>query len=210
MNYFNLDFFFVLDILGTIAFAISGALAAIRKRMDLFGVLIIAFVTAIGGGTIRDLLIGDTPVTWIRSLTATYAIFFSAVFTILFRNKLDVIKTSLFLFDTIGIGLFTIVGIEKGLMFDLHPIICVALGTISACFGGVLRDTFCNEIPVIFRKEIYATACIAGGLIFFLLRETSLQQDFIYLLTAATIICIRLLAVIKSWSFPIIKIETNK
>ena len=210
MNYFNLDFFFVLDIIGTIAFAISGALAAIRKRMDLFGVLIIAFVTAIGGGTIRDLLIGDTPVTWIRSLTATYAIFFSAVFTIVFRNKLDVIKTSLFLFDTIGIGLFTIVGIEKGLMFDLHPIICVALGTISACFGGVLRDTFCNEIPVIFRKEIYATACIAGGLIFFLLRETSLQQDFIYLLTAATIICIRLLAVIKSWSFPIIKIETNK
>lgn len=210
MNYFNLDFFFVLDILGTIAFAISGALAAIRKRMDLFGVLIIAFVTAIGGGTIRDLLIGDTPVTWIRSLTATYAIFFSAVFTIVFRNKLDVIKTSLFLFDTIGIGLFTIVGIEKGMMFDLHPIICVALGTISACFGGILRDTFCNEIPVIFRKEIYATACIAGGLIFFLLRETSLQQDFIYLLTAATIICIRLLAVIKSWSFPIIKIETNK
>jgi len=210
MKHFDLDFFFVLDIIGTIAFAISGALAAIRKRMDLFGVLIIAFVTAIGGGTIRDLLIGDTPVTWIRSLTATYAIFFSAVFTILFRNKLDVIKTSLFLFDTIGIGLFTIVGIEKGLMFDLHPIICVALGTISACFGGVLRDTFCNEIPVIFRKEIYATACIAGGLIFFLLRETSLQQDFIYLLTAATIICIRLLAVIKSWSFPIIKIETNK
>lgn len=209
MNYFNLDFFFVLDIIGTIAFAISGALAAIRKRMDLFGVLIIAFVTAIGGGTIRDLLIGDTPVTWIRSLTATYAIFFSAVFTILFRNKLDVIKTSLFLFDTIGIGLFTIVGIEKGMMFDLHPIICVALGTISACFGGILRDTFCNEIPVIFRKEIYATACIAGGLIFFLLRETSLQQDFIYLLTAATIICIRLLAVIKSWSFPIIQIKTK-
>lgn len=209
MNYFNLDFFFVLDILGTIAFAISGALAAIRKRMDLFGVLIIAFVTAIGGGTIRDLLIGDTPVTWIRSLTATYAIFFSAVFTIVFRNKLDVIKTSLFLFDTIGIGLFTIVGIEKGMMFDLHPIICVALGTISACFGGILRDTFCNEIPVIFRKEIYATACIAGGLIFFLLRETSLQQDFIYLLTAATIICIRLLAVIKSWSFPIIQIKTK-
>lgn len=209
MNYFNLDFFFVLDILGTIAFAISGALAAIRKRMDLFGVLIIAFVTAIGGGTIRDLLIGDTPVTWIRSLTATYAIFFSAVFTIVFRNKLDVIKTSLFLFDTIGIGLFTIVGIEKGLMFDLHPIICIALGTISACFGGVIRDTFCNEIPVIFRKEIYATACISGGLIFFLLRETSLQQDFIYLLTAATIICIRLLAVIKSWSFPIIQIKTK-
>lgn len=209
MKHFDLDFFFVLDIIGTIAFAISGALAAIRKRMDLFGVLIIAFVTAIGGGTIRDLLIGDTPVTWIRSLTATYAIFFSAVFTIVFRNKLDVIKTSLFLFDTIGIGLFTIVGIEKGMMFDLHPIICVALGTISACFGGILRDTFCNEIPVIFRKEIYATACIAGGLIFFLLRETSLQQDFIYLLTAATIICIRLLAVIKSWSFPIIQIKTK-
>ncbi|WP_277631858.1 trimeric intracellular cation channel family protein [Avrilella dinanensis] len=206
----NIDVFLIVDILGTIAFAISGALAAIRKRMDFFGVLIIAFVTSVGGGTIRDLLIGDTPVTWIRSLTSSYVIFFSAMAAIIFRNKLKILRTSLFLFDTIGIGLFTIIGIEKGLMFHLHPFVCIALGTVSACFGGVLRDILCNEIPVLFRKEIYATACISGGIIFFILRHFSVNQDIIYLLTAGTVISIRLMAVIKSWSFPKVEMNTKK
>ncbi len=206
----NIDVFLIVDILGTIAFAISGALIAIRKRMDFFGVLIIAFVTSVGGGTIRDLLIGDTPVTWIRGLTSSYVIFTSAIFAMIFRNKLNIFRKSLFLFDTIGIGLFTIVGIEKGLTFGLDPFICIALGTVSACFGGVLRDILCNEIPVIFRKEIYATACIAGGIVFFMLEYFSLHQDIIYLLTATTIISIRLLAVVRSWSFPKIELNTKK
>lgn len=186
---------YTIDILGTIAFAISGVLVAMEKRMDLFGILIIAFVTAVGGGTLRDLLIGDTPVSWMKNITYTYVVIGSAVFAILFRNKINYLRTSLFLFDTIGIGLYTLVGVQKGLNAQLHPIICIALGTITACFGGVIRDILCNEIPVIFRKEIYATACILGGVIYFLLSELPIDNDLVFIISGASVISIRLLAV---------------
>lgn len=194
--------FSALDILGTVAFAISGSLAAINKRLDFFGVLIIALATAIGGGTLRDLLIGNTPVTWLTNVQTLYIIIASAFVAMIFRRKLRVFSTSLFLFDTIGLGIFTIVGIEKGLSVDLDPVICILLGTITACFGGVTRDILCNEIPVIFRKEIYATACLLGGMMFFVLKYFSVNNDFIYIATAGTIIVIRIFAVKYQWSYP--------
>ncbi len=187
--------FYTIDILGTIAFAISGVLIAMDKKMDLFGILIIAFVTAIGGGTLRDILIGQTPVSWMLDMTFTYVIIGSAVFALLFRNKINYLRTSLFLFDTIGIGLYTVVGIEKGINAELHPIICIALGTISACFGGVIRDILCNEIPVIFRKEIYATACILGGASYFAIKVLPIESDFVFIIAGLVVIIIRLLAV---------------
>lgn len=187
--------FYILDILGTVAFAISGVLVAMEKRMDLFGILIIAFVTAIGGGTIRDVIIGNTPVNWMKDMNYSYAIIGSAVFAIVVRRKINYLRTSLFLFDTIGIGLYTVVGVEKGISADLHPIICVALGTISACFGGVIRDILCNEIPVIFRKEIYATACILGGFSYFLIALLPIEGDFVFVFAGLFVITIRLLAV---------------
>ena len=184
-----------IDILGTIAFAISGVLVAFNKRMDLFGILIIAFVTAVGGGTLRDLLIGDTPVSWMKNITYTYVVLASAVFAIIFRSKINYLRTSLFLFDTIGIGLYTLVGIEKGIQANLHPIICIALGTMTASFGGVLRDILCNEIPVIFRKEIYATACIVGGIVYFLLIKLPIDSSMVFMISGITVISIRLLVV---------------
>ncbi len=187
--------FYTIDILGTIAFAISGVLVAFNKRMDLFGILIIAFVTAVGGGTLRDVLIGETPVSWMRDMTYTYVILASAIFAIIFRSKINYLRTSLFLFDTIGIGLYTLVGIEKGLNAGLNPIICIALGTMTASFGGVTRDILCNEIPVIFRKEIYATACILGGVIYFVLREFPIKEDFVFIIAGLVVIITRLLAV---------------
>ena len=194
--------FSTLDILGTIAFAISGALAGIEKRLDFFGVFIIALVTSIGGGTLRDLLIGTTPVSWMLNLQTFYIVIISTIVAIIFRKRLNIFRSSLFLFDTIGIGIFTIIGIERGLNAELSPIICILLGTITACFGGVTRDILCNEIPVIFRKEIYATACLMGGVMFFILEFLHLNNDFIYIATAGTIILIRLLAVKYHWSFP--------
>ncbi|MFT5216016.1 MAG: putative membrane protein YeiH [Glaciecola sp.] len=187
--------FYIIDILGTIAFAISGVLVAMNKKMDPFGILIIAFVTAVGGGTLRDILIGQTPVGWMKDMTFTYFILGSAVFAVILRNKINYLRTSLFLFDTIGIGLYTVIGIEKGLSAGLHPIICIALGTMTACFGGVIRDILCNEIPVIFRKEIYATACILGGLSYFLIRKLPLESDFVFMIAGAIVILVRLLAV---------------
>jgi uncharacterized membrane protein YeiH len=194
--------FYVIDILGTIAFAISGVLIAMNKRMDPFGILIIAFVTAVGGGTLRDILIGQTPVAWMTNMTFTYVILVTTFLTILFRSKINYLRTSLFLFDTIGIGLYTVVGIEKGLSAGLHPIICIALGTISACFGGVIRDILCNEIPVIFRKEVYATACILGGLTYFLIRKLPIENDFVFVIAGVVVIIIRLIAVKFKISLP--------
>jgi len=194
--------FYLIDILGTIAFAISGVLIAMNKRMDPFGVLIIAFVTAIGGGTLRDILIGATPVSWMNDMTYVYVILATTLFTILFKSKIDYLRKSLFLFDTIGIGLYTIVGIEKGINAGLHPIICILLGTISACFGGVIRDVLCNEIPVIFRKEVYATACILGGIAYFLLKLLPLESNLIFILAGLVVILVRLVAVKFKISLP--------
>lgn len=195
-------FFQIIDILGVIAFAISGVSVAMKKRMDVFGLLIIAFVTSVGGGTVRDVLIGQTPVAWMTNMTYVYVILAATVFTIIFQNKINYLRMSLFLFDTIGIGLYTVVGVEKGLSAGLHPIICIALGTMTACFGGILRDILCNEIPVIFRKEIYATACIAGGVVYFVLRKLPIDSEFIFIIAGVVVITIRLVAVRFEISLP--------
>ncbi|MDI5898477.1 trimeric intracellular cation channel family protein [Flavobacterium sp. LB2P84] len=191
--------FHLLDIIGTMAFAMSGALTAMNKKMDPFGVFIIAFVTAVGGGTLRDIMIGRTPVGWMLDLKYVYVIIIGFVLAIIFRKKFDRLRTSLFLFDTIGLGVFTLIGLEKGINIGLHPVICVALGTMTACFGGVIRDILCTEIPVIFRREIYATICILGGIVFFILREFNLESDVLYLATSLVIISVRLMAVKFKW-----------
>jgi uncharacterized membrane protein YeiH len=196
--------FHLLDIIGTIAFAMSGALTAISKKLDPFGVFIIAFVTAVGGGTLRDVMIGRTPVGWMQDLEYVYVIAFAFVLSILFRQKFDKLRTSLFLFDTIGLGVFTLIGLEKGIVIGLHPVICIALGTMTACFGGVIRDILCNEIPVIFRKEIYATICILGGVVFFMLKKLQLNEDLLYLMTSMVIISVRLMAVKYKWYLPVL------
>ena len=187
--------FYIIDILGTIAFSISGVLVALNKRMDAFGILIIAFVTAVGGGTLRDVLIGDTPVSWMTNMTFVYVVLASTIFAVVFKSKIDYLRKSLFLFDTIGIGLYTVVGVEKGISAGLHPIICIALGTMSACFGGVIRDILCNEIPVIFRKEVYATACILGGIVYFLIKRLPIEGNLVFIIAGLVVIITRILAV---------------
>lgn len=194
--------FHLLDIIGTIAFAMSGALTAMHKKMDPFGVFIIAFVTAVGGGTLRDMLIGRTPVGWMKDVQYVYVIILGFLLAILFRKRLDKLRTSLFLFDTIGLGVFTLIGLEKGISVGLHPVICIALGTMTACFGGVIRDILCTEIPTIFRREIYATICIFGGIIFFVLKSFDLNEDALYLTTSIVIITVRLMAVKFKWYLP--------
>ena len=194
--------FHLLDIIGTMAFAMSGALTAMHKKLDAFGIFIIAFVTAVGGGTLRDIMIGRTPVGWMLDLKYVYVIIVGFILAIVFRKKFDRLRTSLFLFDTIGLGVFTLIGLEKGINIGLHPVICIALGTMTACFGGVIRDILCTEIPVIFRKEIYATVCIFGGIVFFFLKEMNLENDILYLITSVVIISGRLMAVKYKWYLP--------
>nr|WP_233098805.1 trimeric intracellular cation channel family protein [Aureibaculum flavum] len=195
--------FYSLDILGTIAFAISGTLTAIHKKFDPVGVFIIAFATAIGGGTLRDVLIGRTPVGWMLDLNYVYAIIGATIFAIIMRKKIEYLSTSLFLFDTIGLGIFTIIGTEIGLQQNLHPIVCVILGVVTATFGGVIRDTLCNEIPVIFHKKIiYASACVVGGITFLVLTRFNVPVNINYIITSLIVIVIRLITAKFKLSLP--------
>lgn len=194
-----MSIFYIIEILGTLAFSISGALTAMSKRLDPFGVFIITFVTAVGGGTLRDIMIGQTPVWWMTRIDIVLVVCVGFALSVIYRKKLDRLRLSLFLFDTIGLGVFTLFGLQKGIEFGLHPIICIALGTMTATFGGVIRDILCNEIPVIFRKQIYATVCILGGILFFILRKLNLHDDAVYLLTSVFIISLRLIAVERRW-----------
>ena len=170
--------------------------------MDPFGILIIATVTSVGGGTLRDILVGRAPVSWMLDMTFIYVILISSVFAVVFRAKLKYFRKSLFLFDTIGIALYTATGVQIGLAADLHPLVCIALGMMSACFGGVLRDILCNEIPIIFRKEIYATACMVGGAIFLLLKHFKIENTMAVIIAGLVIIGIRIFAVVYKLQLP--------
>ncbi|WP_214228701.1 trimeric intracellular cation channel family protein [Pedobacter sp. B4-66] len=191
-----------IEILGTISFAISGSFAAMQRRLDPFGVLIIAFVTSIGGGTVRDLLLGDTPVAWMRDVNYCLLILLTSIATIFFKTHIKKFKVTLFLFDSLGLGLFTMLGIQKGIVFGLSPGICIALGTITGCFGGIIRDTLLNTIPIIFRKEIYATACIMGGILYFTLLYFNLKEDLAKVAVIAFIFTLRIVVVKYKLTLP--------
>lgn len=200
-----MDLFYIVDLAGVFVFAISGALAAREKKLDLFGVFIIAFVTGLGGGTLRDVMMGRTPVFWMQAPIYVGMIFGGTFFAIIFRKKIHYLRKSLLLFDTIGIAFFSIIGTEIALSFsyNLHPIIVISIAAMSACFGGVIRDILCNEIPIIFHKEIYATPCVLGSLFYLGLREISFFDDYVSSLVAiAFIIVFRLFAIKRSLELP--------
>jgi uncharacterized membrane protein YeiH len=199
MNKIYLD---IIETGGTIAFGLSGAFMAMEKRLDPFGVIIITFVTAIGGGTVRDMLIGKTPVTWLQDDSTALEILATAIAALLFGKYLKQLSKTMFFFDSLGLGLFTVVGIEKGQEAGLSPLICIALGTTTGCFGGVLRDVLLNNIPLIFRKEIYASACIAGGILYFSLVQTGILLEYITTITIVFIVLIRVIAVRYKISLP--------
>ena len=190
-----MEVIYVLDILGTFAFAISGALVALDKKFDIFGVIIIAFVTAVGGGMLRDVLINAQPINWIGDLNYLYIIFSAVLFTFLFKSKIAYLSKTMFLFDTIGISVFTLLGLQKGLSYDLHPIIAIIMGMISAVFGGVLRDVLTAKIPLIFEKEVYASACLLGGINYLTLNYFKVDENINFIISAIVIASIRAVAV---------------
>ncbi len=197
-----MNLIYTLDLIGTFVFAISGTLAAAEKRFDIFGAVVLAFVTAVGGGTVRDLLIGNTPVGWMKDLNYLIVIGSAIPVSYFFKKYIQRLRKTMFLFDTIGIGLFTILGLKATVAIGLSPVIAIMMGTVSAVFGGVLRDVLSNEIPLLFRKEIYATACIIGGLSYLLILKTGLREDYVVFITVMIVIGIRSLAVKKGLSLP--------
>lgn len=190
-----MDIVYAIDILGTFAFAISGALVAKNQDFDVFGVIIIAFVTAVGGGMIRDVLINAHPINWIGDLNYIWTILSAVVVTYVFRSKVAPLSKTMFLFDTVGISVFTLLGLQKGLNYNLHPFVALIMGMVSAVFGGVTRDVLTRKVPLIFKKEIYASACLSGGIIYLVLGYFKIPANIQFVSSALVIIIIRLIVV---------------
>lgn len=194
---------YILEILGTGFFAISGALAANDKaKPDWFGASFIGFVTAIGGGSLRDIILGSHPLVWVSDINFIYAIIIGVILASVFFKILIKLRRAFFLFDTLGIAMFTIVGTEKAMSMDVNPVIAAIMGMFSAVMGGVLRDVLTNEIPIIFKKEVYATACLLGAAAYLTLDYLGLERNANFLLSALIIIAIRIIAVKKNLSLP--------
>jgi uncharacterized membrane protein YeiH len=195
-----MDWIYILDIIGTLVFAISGVLTAIDSDFDVVGASIIGMVTAIGGGALRDMLIGQTPVGWMTDLNYLWTIIAALLLSYLFKKRISKLRRSMFFFDTIGIGLFTILGLQKTLSVGLEIPIALLMGIVSAVFGGIIRDVLTNKVPLIFRKEIYASACLAGGLVFLGLEHISGNHTINTLISMLTVVVIRYLSVRNNWS----------
>lgn len=201
--------FLIIEAAGTFAFAVSGATAAIRSRFDLFGIFVLAFVTAIGGGTIRDLLIGNLPVNWLSDTVAIISVIAGFLFTLIIYKKMQKLEGWLFAFDAAGLGLFTVVGTQIGLEAGMSVGISIALGTITGCFGGVIRDVLAGDKPLIFQKEIYALAAVTGGIIFTLILHFFDALFIAQLAGIIIIVLIRVIVVKYELGLPIFELRSD-
>ncbi|WP_289731265.1 trimeric intracellular cation channel family protein [uncultured Alistipes sp.] len=196
--------FTFIEILGTLAFAISGIRLASAKRFDWFGAYVVGFTTAIGGGTVRDLMLSLTPF-WMLDSTYLFVTAGALLIVIVSGPYLIRFNNTFFIFDAIGLGLFTVVGIEKTLTAGFPLWVGIIMGTITGAAGGVLRDILINEEPLIFRKEIYALACVFGGVVFGLCQWAGLGAGTTEVATALSVIAARVVAVHFGLKLPILK-----
>ena len=199
-----MSFTLIIDLLGTLAFAVSGIRLAAGKDVDWFGAYIIGLVTATGGGTVRDLLLDVTPF-WMEDPRYIIMTGFALLSILIFKGRIINLGRPLFLFDAIGLGLFTIVGVSKSLALGYPAWVCIIMGGITGSIGGVIRDVLLNEVPLLFRKDIYALACIVGGIVFILCRYIPLEGNLPEILGAVTVILIRVVAVKYHIQLPILK-----
>jgi uncharacterized membrane protein YeiH len=178
---------------GTFVFALTGALKARKFKMDIFGGLVVAFATAYGGGTVRDLLLGVKPVNWVNDYFALALVFAGAIITFLVKEGVNKFSKTIFFSDALGIGLFTAAGIQVAQANAVNDAYALIMGVISATFGGLIADIFCNDVPNLFKKgELYATACAIGGGIYLLLQNTSLNKDINLVICVALVLFIRI------------------
>jgi uncharacterized membrane protein YeiH len=196
------DILYILDLIGTAAFAISGALAGVRRQMDLLGILVLGIVTAIGGGTLRDILLGDTPPFCLKDETYLYVSIVFALVTFFAHHIINRFSNALLYFDAIGLGTFVVIGTGKALDFNTGFVGAIIMGMMTATAGGMVRDILAGQIPLILQKEIYASACLAGGGLFFLLTQFGAPRTTTMLLSALLVVTLRLLAIRHNWSLP--------
>ncbi|HCH6426102.1 TPA: TRIC cation channel family protein [Vibrio parahaemolyticus] len=194
---------YMIDLFGTAIFAVSGVLLAGRLKMDPFGVIVLGSVTAIGGGTIRDMALGATPVFWITDTTYLWVIFITCLLTmVLVRRPKRLAWWVLPVCDAIGLAVFVGIGVEKALAYNASGMVAVIMGVITGCGGGIIRDVLAREVPMVLRSEVYATACIIGGI--FHTMAVSMGYDHSTALLAGVIstLVIRLGAIRRHLSLP--------
>jgi len=194
----------ILDLIGTFAFAISGIRLASAKRFDWFGAYVVGLATAVGGGTIRDLLLDVTP-PWMTDPMYLSCTAFAMFFVIVFSKYLIHLNNTFFIFDSIGLALFTVVGASKSLALGYPFWVAIIMGSITGAAGGVLRDVFINEIPLIFRKEIYAMACVIGGLVYWACLRLGMESYVSEIIGGSVVFIVRILAVKYKITLPILK-----
>jgi uncharacterized membrane protein YeiH len=204
------NFQYVLELLGTFFFAISGALAIQDHHDDLFGAGFTGFVTAIGGGTLRDIMLGSYPLVWIGDVNFLYSIFAGVLTAYFFYTVLVRLKRTFLFFDTLGISFFTILGVEKALSLGVNPEIAAIMGMFTAIMGGVIRDVLTNETPVLFRKEIYATACLSGAILYLILHDLGVGRDINQLISIIVIFVFRMIAVKYKLALPNLRKPVSK
>ncbi|AHY47652.1 putative membrane protein [Rubrobacter radiotolerans] len=193
---------YVLDLVGVAVFAVSGALAAGRQRMDLFGVMVVATATAIGGGTIRDVVLGRQPLFWVADANYLYVILSAALLTMLYARLVRPPGVSLFVADAFGLGLFTYIGAEAASEAGAAPPVVVLMGVVTGVAGGILRDVLCNVVPLVLRREVYATAAIAGGVAYVVLDRLGAGDLALVLITAGLTTGLRLAAIRLDLNIP--------
>lgn len=197
-----MNLLYALDLLGTAAFAASGAWAGIRRDMDLFGVLMLGLVTATGGGTLRDLFLGDTPPFIFKDETYLHLSIAVSLAVFLFHRRLEFLQHPLLYFDAVGLGTFVVIGTGKALAFKMGFVGSVMMGVMTATAGGMIRDVLSTQVPLVLRKEVYASACIAGAALLYLLDRIAFPHTWSLLAAAMTVIVVRLLAIRYNWSLP--------
>src|SRR5436190_4837818 len=188
---------------GIFVFALTGAFKAMSYKMDVFGGIVLAFVTAYGGGTLRDLLIGIKPVNWINDNVALGLVFAGTFFTFLLKENVKRIKRTIFFTDAIGLGLFTAWGIEVALRNGVNDVYALVMGVITATFGGLIADLFCSVIPNLLKKgELYATACAIGGGVYLLLKYIPLEYNTSLVVCVLVVVGIRIYSKRKRLMLP--------
>lgn len=202
-------FYQILDFIGTLAFAISGTRLAAAKRFDIFGAYVVGLTTAIGGGTMRDVLLG-VPVFWMTNPFYLICSAIALIWVVVFRKQLVRQDNTWFLFDAIGLALFTVVGIQKSIYCNFPMWCAIIMGAMTGAAGGVLRDVLINEVPLIFRQEIYAMACVVGGIVFAICHAIGINPNLNAIITGTTVIAVRLLSVKYHISLPRLRVESDQ
>lgn len=201
--------YFIIEFIGTLAFAISGIRLASAKHFDWFGGYVVGLATAIGGGTIRDVMLGLTPF-WMTTPIYLICTAGALLLVIIFKKRLTSLTNTWFLFDTLGLALFTIAGIQKTLFAGFPFWVAVIMGCMTGAAGGIIRDVLINEVPLIFRKEIYALACIIGGIVYWIGYSLNWHDEITMILSFVSVIIVRVLAAKYHISLPILREDNEK